>query len=154
MVDSENSSDNDKTLKISIGAIEICKNAVNKLPFVIRYVPDQYKTEEIYDKVILENDGRLRFVPDCYKNQKMYDKAVDNDDHALEFVPDCYKTPKICHKAVDTPLSAIQNAIRLIKYIRKLLIHVFLRLVLFLIDIRLKKCVRSLFSKKPFILEY
>ena len=38
------------------------KNAVKKLPFVIRYVPDQYKA-------ILENGGTLEYVPDCYKNQ-------------------------------------------------------------------------------------
>ena len=28
------------------------KHAVGKLPFIIRYVPDQYKTQQMYDKVI------------------------------------------------------------------------------------------------------
>ena len=57
MVNSEYSTDNCKSLKISIGAIikhpemlrfvpdchktkNMCKNDVKKLPFVIRYVPD------------------------------------------------------------------------------------------------------------------
>ena len=57
MVDSEYSPDKYKSLKISIGAIiknpeiprfvpyhlntkKMCKHAVKKLPFVIRYVPD------------------------------------------------------------------------------------------------------------------
>ena len=33
------------------------KHAVTKLPLVIRYVPDQYKTQQMCDKVILENPG-------------------------------------------------------------------------------------------------
>ena len=47
------------------------------------------------DKGIFENGGTLKFVPDCYKNQQMYDKAVDNYPHALEFVLECQKTEKI-----------------------------------------------------------
>ena len=55
MVNSEYSMDNHKSLKISIRSIvknpkilkfvpkKMCELAVKKLPFVIRYVPDQYK---------------------------------------------------------------------------------------------------------------
>ena len=35
----------------------MCKHAVKKLPFEIRYVPDWYKTHKICDKVILEYGG-------------------------------------------------------------------------------------------------
>ena len=49
-------------------ARKICKNAVKKLPFVIRYGPNRYKTQEMCDKVILENGGTLLLVPICYKN--------------------------------------------------------------------------------------
>ena len=69
MVDSECSTDNYKTLKISIGETiknpemlkfipdhlktkNMYKHAIQNLPFVIRYVPDQYETQEI-----LENGG-------------------------------------------------------------------------------------------------
>ena len=55
-------------------------------PFVIRYVADQYETQEMCDKVILENGGMIMFVCDYYKNQKMINKAVDNYALALEFV--------------------------------------------------------------------
>ena len=47
----------------------MCQYAVKKLPFVIRYVPDQYKTQKMCDKVVLENGGKLKSVPDCYENQ-------------------------------------------------------------------------------------
>ena len=63
MVDSEYSSENNNPLKISIGAIiknletlrfvpdhvktkKMCKHAVKKLLFVIRYVSDRYLTQE------------------------------------------------------------------------------------------------------------
>ena len=68
------------------------KNAVKRLLLVIRYVPDGYKTQEIYDKVILENGVALMFVSNCYKNQQICNKAVDGYDHVLEFAPDCHKT--------------------------------------------------------------
>ena len=69
---------NSKTLKISIGTIikkfsdylknkKVLKNAVKKLPFVIKYVPDQYKTKDI----IVENGGMLGFILDCYKDQNL-----------------------------------------------------------------------------------
>ena len=70
----------------------MCEHAAKKLTFLIRYVPDQCKTQQMCDKSILENGGALKSLPDCYKNQKLRDKAVDKYPHALEFVPECYKT--------------------------------------------------------------
>ena len=99
----------------------MCKHAVRKSPFLIRYVPDQLKTEQINDKAILENDGTLMSVPECYKNQQLCDKAVEKYLHALEFVPECYKTPK--------------------KYVIKMLIFILLQYNLFLNAKRLIKCV-------------
>ena len=86
MVDSEYSTQNYKSPKLSITPViktpellkfvtghletkKMCKHAVKKLPFVITYVPDQYKTYQICDnKAILENSGTLKSVPDRYKN--------------------------------------------------------------------------------------
>ena len=38
---------------------EMCKHAVKKLPYLLRYVPDQYNTQQMCDKAVLENDGTL-----------------------------------------------------------------------------------------------
>ena len=38
---------------------KICIRAVKKLLFVMRYVSDWYKTQQMCDKVIVENDGTL-----------------------------------------------------------------------------------------------
>ena len=69
----------------------MCKHTVKKLPFVTRYVPDRYKTQQMCNKAILENSWTLKSVLDCYKNQQMCDKAVDNYPHALGFIAKCYK---------------------------------------------------------------
>ena len=79
MVDSEYNMDIYKSVKISIGAV--IKNP--KLPFVIRYVSDQYKTQQMCDKAILENGETLESAVDCYK------KHYPHYPHTLRFVPDC-----------------------------------------------------------------
>ena len=42
----------------------MCKHAVKRLPFVIRYVSDRHKTQEMCNKAIVENGGTLKLVPD------------------------------------------------------------------------------------------
>ena len=87
----------------------MCKHAVKKLPHLLRYVPYQYKTQKMRDKVILENGVTLKSVPGCYKNLQLCHKAVDNYPLLInKFVPECYKTQKICDKAIDTHPSTIQ----------------------------------------------
>ena len=54
-----------------------------KLPFVIRYVLDQQKTQQMWDKAFLENDGTLESVPDCYKNQQVCDKGAYNFEYKI-----------------------------------------------------------------------
>ena len=60
-----------KSLDISIGTVmknpemikfvhlkyskkKLCKHSIKKLPYLLRYVPDQYKTQQICDKAVLE----------------------------------------------------------------------------------------------------
>ena len=53
-----------KSSNISIATVmknlEMCKHAVKNLPYLLRYVPDQYKTQQTYDKVVLKNGGTLQ----------------------------------------------------------------------------------------------
>ena len=50
---------------------EMCKRAVQKLPYLLRYFLDQYETQQMCNKGILENgySRPLKSVPDCNKNQ-------------------------------------------------------------------------------------
>ena len=54
----------------------MCTHAVIKiLPFIMRYVPDWCKTQQMCDKATLEIYATLESAPDCYKNQQMWDKV-------------------------------------------------------------------------------
>ena len=68
---------------------KMCNHVVKKLPFLIRYVPQQ-----MCDEAILENGGTLNSIPDYYTIQEMCNKAVDNYPHALKFVPEFFKAQK------------------------------------------------------------
>ena len=100
----------------------MCKHAGKNLPYLLRYVLDQYKTQQMCDIAISENGRTLNSLPGCYKNKQLSDKAVGNYLHALEFVPDCYMTQKCVIKP------SILNL---------------LELNMFLINLRLKKCVMN-----------
>ena len=64
------------------------KYAVKKLPFVIDYVPDKYKTKKMCNKAILENGETLDSVPYQYKIQEICNRTVDNNAYALKIVTD------------------------------------------------------------------
>ena len=83
-----------KILEISIGT-------VIKDPEILGVVLDQYKTQQMPDKV-LENGWMTVFVPDCKKYQKICDNTVNSSAYTAVFVPDCYKTKQLCDKVVIT----------------------------------------------------
>ena len=102
------------------------------------------------DKVLLQNSGILKSASECYKNQEMCNIAVDSYPHALEFVSECYKTQSMCDKTVNTYPSTIQFVpeCSMTQEIRdKAVNRWFLHLILFLINIKLKKCAKELFLK-------
>ena len=80
----------------------------------------------------------------------MCNKAVDNYSHALGFVSECYKTQKISDAAVNTYPSTIKfvpECFMTQKCVNKVVNRCFLYLILFLINIKLKKCVTELFLR-------
>ena len=158
MLDSEYSMDIYKSVEISLGANEkswnvrifsdhlktkkLYKHAVKKLIFLISYVLDQYKTQQMCDKAVLENSETLKSVPDCYKDQQLNGKAVDNYPHALELGPKLYKNWKICGKASDIypfTIKFVPEFYKTHKHVIKQFTDVFVYLILFLINIKLKK---------------
>ena len=41
----------------------MCINSVKKLPVLIRYVSDKYKTQKMCGEDVVKNCGTLKFVP-------------------------------------------------------------------------------------------
>ena len=58
------------------------------------YVPDQYKNQEMCDRII-SDPFSTTYVLDQYKSQQICDKAVDDCLASLKFVPDCFVTIKM-----------------------------------------------------------
>ena len=42
----------------------MCKHAVEELPYLLKYVPDRYKTQQMCEKAILKNLRTLKSVSD------------------------------------------------------------------------------------------
>ena len=55
---------------------------------VFDYVPDQYKNQEISDKVVSEDPFMLKYCLDLYKTQEVCDKAVNSFLPTLKFISD------------------------------------------------------------------
>ena len=66
--------------------------------FVFYSILDQYKTQEMCDRVVSEDPFSLRYVPNQYKTHKICEKAVDDGVTALKFVPDWFVTSKMIKK--------------------------------------------------------
>ena len=87
---------------------KMCEYTVEKLLFVIWYVPEQDKTQQKCDKAVLENGGTLESSPDCYKIQQMCNEFVDNYPDTLKFVLVCYMTQKMYDETVSIHPSTIK----------------------------------------------
>ena len=61
-------------------------------------VPNQYKTQEISDKIVSDDPFLTVYCPDKYKTQRVCDEAVDDCLAALKFIPAWFVTRKIIKK--------------------------------------------------------
>ena len=63
--------------------------------FVFNSIPDQYKTQEMCDRVVSEDRFLIVYCPNQHKTQKMCDKAVNDFLAALKLIPDQFVTIKM-----------------------------------------------------------
>ena len=66
--------------------------------FVFDSIPDQYKTQEIYDIVVSLYSFFIVYCPDKYKTQRMCDEVVDDSLAALKLIPNGFVTSKMIKK--------------------------------------------------------
>ena len=98
-----------------------------------KLVPDHLKIKKMCKHAVIKLPFVIRSVPDRYNTQEMCDKTILENGETLksvldcyknQFLPECYKTQEMCMKGADTcPLY----------------------LIMFLVNLRLKKCVIKLF---------
>ena len=67
----------------------MCERTVDVSPWLLEFVPDYYKTQEMREKAVTVTLGwTLRYVPDKYKMQEMCGEAIMEYPYSLQYVPD------------------------------------------------------------------
>ena len=89
----------------------MCHEAVERDPWMLEFVPDQYKTQKMCHEAVQSDTWMLEDVPDQYKTQKMCNEAVERDPRVLEHVPDWFVTlQEMWHEDFDDVLITWHNA--------------------------------------------
>ena len=70
----------------------MCNQTVNNYADALEYVPECFKTQDIYDKAVDNYPSAIQCVPECFKTQEMFDKAVDTCTVVFHSVLYWYKT--------------------------------------------------------------
>ena len=73
----------------------MCDKAVELYPWMLEYVPDQFKTQEMCNKAVEKDPGMLRYVLDRFITQEMCNKVVEKYSIILTCVPDQFKNQNI-----------------------------------------------------------
>jgi len=79
---------------------ELCQNAVKNCGDMLRNVPEKFKTKELCTQATEQDGCALEFVPKEFKTEELCHKAVEKKGDALEFVPEEFKTQELCTKAI------------------------------------------------------
>ena len=69
----------------------MCDSVISEDPFSIRYVPDQYKTRQMWDEAVDDCLTALKFVPNWFvtsKTVKIFFTAFYTDENILYFNED------------------------------------------------------------------
>ena len=84
---------------------EMCKEAVQKDPYTLHYVPGYFKTRKICDAAVKKHPHTLVYDPKHLETQEMCNEAVCSNLFILHYVPDQYKTEEMGIKVMRiTPL--------------------------------------------------
>ena len=73
----------------------MCNKAVNKCFLLFDYIPDQYKAQEIRERVVPEDPFLMVYCHDKYKTQRMCNEPVDDCLATLKFIPEWFFTSKM-----------------------------------------------------------
>ena len=88
----------------------MCDEAADRCIFVFEFdsTPDQYKTQEICDRVVSEDRFLIVYCSDTDKTQRMCDQAADYSLAPLKLILDWFVTSKMI-KELYTPLYADED---------------------------------------------
>ena len=65
-----------------------CKHVLKKLPYLLRYVPDRYKTEQMYSKAVHTYFSTINSVLERFMTQEICDQVADVYFLVFDSIPD------------------------------------------------------------------
>ena len=84
------------------------KRAVPIYKYLLDYVPERLKMQEMCSEVMRINPAVFFLIPDHFKTQKTCIKVVEVQPWKLYYVPNHFMTQKMCNAAVSNDLSSLE----------------------------------------------
>ena len=81
---------------------ELCEIAIKSYPSSFNYVPRNMQTDKICELVIYHDWCMIKYVPYDKITDEMYEYAISKNGNLLQHVPENKKTYKLCKIAVQT----------------------------------------------------
>ena len=86
----------------------MCSKVVRMDPWLLKYIPDHFKTQDMCYEAVEEDLSNLRYVSDHFKMQEMCVKTVCMEPLLLMYILDHLKTTGLCDKTVRDDPSPLQ----------------------------------------------
>ena len=83
----------------------MCDEVADYYPSTIQFVPECYKSQEMFNKFVNTCFFLSDSVPERYKAQKLCDESADDCLTALKFVPDWFIRSKMPERFYDSLLA-------------------------------------------------
>lgn len=75
----------------------------------LRFVPEQFRTQELCSMAVGDNGWNLQSVPEEFKNEELCLLAIRSHSHPICFIPERLKTPDFYVKAVNRNKTCMVN---------------------------------------------
>ena len=69
--------------------------------FNLRLVPPELRTKEMCETAVMSEVAALQYVPEEYRTEELYRKAALKHPYALKLIPEEIITPEFCAKIID-----------------------------------------------------
>ena len=108
---------------------EMIKGYIEREPWLLDSIPDQYKTKKRCEKAVLEGCSDAEILPDQYKTHEMCKRAVLKKPWSFEFVHDQHNwnnTQKMYEKTVLKGIRVLEYVLHQLvtpKTLEELLLH-------------------------------
>ena len=97
-----------RMLEYILGSQGMHEAVVPRESYILHYVTDRLKMQEMYNEIIRIIPNVFHHIPDSFKTQEMYSKAIEVDPWQLKDILDHFKTQEMCNKAVRYYLFSLQ----------------------------------------------